>query len=47
MESIKDWVLSKLEELAPEMWADPAFALRTVRKSMRLEDIACTCWRMD
>jgi hypothetical protein len=37
MESIKDWVLSKLEELAPAMWADPAFALRTVRKSMRLE----------
>jgi len=37
MESIKDWVLSKLEELAPEMWVDPAFALRTVRKSMRLE----------
>ncbi len=37
MESIKDWVLSKLEELAPMMWANPAFALRTVRKSMRLE----------
>ena len=36
-DSIKDGVLGKLQELAPEMWTDDAFALRTVRKSMRLE----------
>ena len=36
-ETIKDGVLSKLETLAPAMWADPAFGLRVVRKNMRLE----------
>ena len=36
-ETIKDGVLSQLEVLAPAMWADPAFGLRVVRKSMRLE----------
>ena len=36
-ETIKDGVLSTLEMLAPAMWADSAFGLRVVRKSMRLE----------
>ena len=37
MDMIRDEVLGKLEELAPAMWTDPTFSLRTVRKSMRLE----------
>ena len=37
VETIKDGVLSKLETLAPAIWTDPAFSLRIVRKSMRLE----------
>ena len=37
MDMIRDEVLGKLEELAPAMWTDPMFSLRTVRKTMRLE----------
>ena len=36
-DTVRDGVLGKLEELVPSMWADPAFSLRTVRKSMRVE----------
>jgi hypothetical protein len=34
---LKDEVLGQLARLAPAMWADVGFNLRTVRKSIRLE----------
>ena len=36
-DTIKDWILDTLEALAPAMCTDPAFVLRVVRRSMRLE----------